>query len=77
MRLRYLITGGAGFLGINLCRHLLARNHQVRSLDIAPFKYPERAQVEAIDGDVRDRATVFEATRDIDLIVHAAAALHA
>ena len=53
------------------------RNHQVRSLDIAPFKYPERAQVEAIDGDVRDRATVFEATRDIDVIVHAAAALHA
>ena len=75
MRLRYLITGGAGFLGINLCRHLLAHNDQVRSLDIAPFQYPERSQVEMIAGDVRDRATVFEATRNIDVIVHAAAAL--
>ncbi len=26
MRLRYLIAGGAGFPGINLCRHLLAQN---------------------------------------------------
>jgi len=75
MRLRYLITGGAGFLGINLCRHLLAHNDQVRSLDIAPFKYPESSLVEVIDGDVRERSTVFEATREIDVIVHAAAAL--
>ena len=36
-----LVTGGAGFLGINLCRHLLARN-RVRSMDIADFDYPER-----------------------------------
>jgi nucleoside-diphosphate-sugar epimerase len=75
MRLRYLVSGGAGFLGINLCRHLLAQNDRVRSLDIAPFKYPERSQVEVIDGDVRDRTTVFEAMREIDVIVHAAAAL--
>lgn len=75
MRLRYLITGGAGFLGINLCRYLLAQNDQVRSLDIAPFGYPERSQVEVIDGDVRDRTTVREAVREIDVIVHAAAAL--
>ena len=38
----YLITGGAGFLGINLIRYLLERGHQVVSYDIADFDYPER-----------------------------------
>jgi len=71
----YLITGGAGFLGINLCRHLLERGARVRSLDIAPFEYPERSRVEVIDGDVRDRAAVERAMSGVDVVVHAAAAL--
>jgi nucleoside-diphosphate-sugar epimerase len=71
----YLVTGGAGFLGINLCRHLLARGQAVRSLDIAPFDYAERTQVEAVTGDVRDRATVDAAMAGVDVVVHAAAAL--
>lgn len=74
-RLRYLITGGSGFLGINLCRFLLDRGHSVRTLDIAPFDYPERAQVDAVRGDVRDADCVSAAVRDIDIVVHAAAAL--
>ncbi|PMP87083.1 MAG: epimerase, partial [Chloroflexus aggregans] len=53
---RVLITGGAGFLGINLARYLLARGYIVRSLDIAPFDYPERNQIEEHTGDIRDRA---------------------
>ena len=40
----YLITGGAGFLGINMVRYLLARGHSVVSMDIADFDYPERTQ---------------------------------
>jgi nucleoside-diphosphate-sugar epimerase len=75
MATRYLITGGAGFLGINLCRYLLARNHFVRTLDIAPFTYPERSRVDVIDGDVRLRADVERALDGIDVVVHAAAAL--
>ena len=43
-----LITGGAGFLGINLTRYLLARGYKVVSLDIADFTYPERDQITEI-----------------------------
>jgi nucleoside-diphosphate-sugar epimerase len=71
----FLITGGSGFLGINLCRYLLARGHKVRSLDIAPFDYPERSTVEAIVGDVRHRDTVERAMAGVEIVVHAAAAL--
>ena len=70
-----LITGGAGFLGINLCRFLLARGYAVRSLDIAPFEYPERTSVDAILGDVRDLAAVTQAMQGVSGVVHAAAAL--
>jgi nucleoside-diphosphate-sugar epimerase len=72
---RYLVTGGAGFLGINLCRYLLARGCRVRSIDIAPFEYPERSAVEVIDGDIRDTRAVDKAMAGIDIVVHAAAAL--
>jgi len=71
----FLITGGSGFLGINLCRHLLARGHRVRSLDIAPFDYPERSSIDSIVGDVRVRDTVTSVMRDVEVVVHAAAAL--
>lgn len=70
-----LITGGAGFLGINLVRYLLARDYAVVSLDIVPFDYPERGQITEITGDIRDRAAVDKAMEGIDLVVHTAAAL--
>lgn len=70
-----LITGGAGFLGINLCRYLLSRGYAVRSLDIASFDYPERVFVDAKFGDIRHSATLHEALQDVDFVVHAAAAL--
>lgn len=71
----YLITGGAGFLGINLVRYLLARGHQVKSLDIAPFEYPERSQITEITGDIRNRQDVDTAMQGVDIVIHTAAAL--
>ncbi len=71
----FLITGGAGFLGINLCRYLLARGHKVVTLDIADFDYPERDQISEISGDIRDRSAVERALEGIDIVVHGAAAL--
>ena len=71
----YLITGGAGFLGINLVRYLLARGHSVVSLDIADFDYPERDQITEIVGDIRNKDDVDKAMDGVDIVVHTAAAL--
>ena len=70
-----LVTGGAGFLGINLIRYLLERGIPVVSLDVAPFDYPERDSVRVLDGDIRDIDVVRAAMDGVDLVVHAAAAL--
>lgn len=72
---KYLITGGAGFLGINLVRFLLDKGHTVASLDFADFDYPERDQIVEIRGDIRDRAKVDEAMDGVNVVIHTAAAL--
>jgi len=71
----YLITGGSGFLGINLVRYLLKRGHKVRSLDLVEFDYPEKNQIEWIVGDIRDKSVVQKSMEGIDIVVHCAAAL--
>lgn len=71
----YLITGGAGFLGINMARYLMAKGHQVVSLDMAPFDYPEQKQILEVRGDIRDRAAVERAMKGVDVVIHTAAAL--
>jgi nucleoside-diphosphate-sugar epimerase len=72
---RYLITGGSGFLGINLIRYLLERGHNVVSLDSAKFDYPENIHVESVAGDIRHPNTVAMAMKDINIVIHCAAAL--
>jgi nucleoside-diphosphate-sugar epimerase len=74
--MNYLITGGAGFLGINLVRYLHSRGHNVASLDIVQFDYKDiNEKVEIITGDIRDKNIVEEAVQGRDIIVHTAAAL--
>ncbi len=73
---KILVTGGAGFLGINLCRYLVEKGYHVTSLDIAGFTYPDMAgRVEVIKGDIRNYDEVAGAMHGIDVIVHRAAAL--
>jgi nucleoside-diphosphate-sugar epimerase len=69
------ITGGAGFLGINLVRHLLAKGYKVVSYDLLPFDYPEKGQITEVTGDIRDLKKLTEAMKGSDLVVHTAAAL--
>jgi len=73
--LKILVTGGSGFLGINLIRYLLKRNYEIISLDITDFDYPEKNKIKIITGDIRNDAIVKSAMRDIDIVVHTAAAL--
>jgi len=76
--LQVTITGGSGFLGINLVRHLLALGITgITVLDIADFAYPDvRDRVRFVKGDIRDRGSVARAMPGQGgIVVHAAAAL--
>lgn len=74
--MKFLVTGGAGFLGINIVRYLLNRNHEVVSLDIAEFDYADaKDKVKVVKGDIRNESTVASVMSGIDMVVHTAAAL--
>ncbi len=73
-----LVTGGSGFLGINLIRWLLAHGaREVRSLDLVAFDYPERTHPGVVPtiGDVRDREAVRTCVQNCVAVIHCAAAL--
>lgn len=73
--MKIFVTGGSGFLGINLIRTLLAEGHAVVSYDLAPFDYPERAKITSIIGDIRDRSLLTRSMKGAAAVVHCAAAL--
>ncbi len=76
--MKYLITGGAGFIGSNIAIELLKRGEEVRILDnFATGRNinidPIRDRIDLIDGDIRDFWTVAEAVEGIDYVLHQAA----
>ncbi|RLG12858.1 MAG: NAD(P)-dependent oxidoreductase [Candidatus Nanohalarchaeota archaeon] len=72
----YLITGGSGFLGINLVRFLLRKKQNVRVLDKDIFDYPDcKEKIEKMKGDIRNSEVVEQAMKNVDIVVHCAAAL--
>lgn len=74
--MKYLVTGGAGFLGINLVRYLLDKEEEVVSLDIAEFDYEDcKDKITIVKGDIRDSELVDKTMQGIDIVVHCAAAL--
>ena len=76
--MKVLVTGGSGFLGINLIRFLRTKGvDEIRVLDIADFDYPEKSEpwLKFTKGDVRDIPVVENVTEGCDVVVHCAAAL--
>lgn len=73
--MKYLITGGSGFLGINMARYLLERGQEVVILDKDNFDYPELNKVRFVKGDVRNIDSVSRALEGVDIVIHTAAAL--
>lgn len=70
------ISGGAGFLGLHLARHLCDVGEHVRTLDLVPLDSPElESAAEEMRGDVRDPNAVSRLVRGAEVVVHAAAAL--
>jgi len=81
--MRYLVTGGAGFIGSHIVRTLLEQGADVRVLDnfstgkrenLAGLKEQfDDGRFEVYEGDLRDRAVVAQAVRDVDVVFHEAA----
>jgi nucleoside-diphosphate-sugar epimerase len=73
---KVLVTGGSGFLGINLIRHLHSKGYELVNLDIAEFDYPDmKGIIKDVRGDIRKEADVERAMEGVDFVVHCAAAL--
>jgi len=71
-----LITGGSGFLGINLCRHLHKKGFKIHVLDLVEFDYSDMAdKIKFFKGDIRNPEDVRKSMDGCGVVVHTAAAL--
>lgn len=76
----FLVTGGAGFIGSNLCEALLNKGNKVRCLDnLSTGKlenidiFTDNRNYEFIKGDIRDLTTCMKACKGVDFVLHQAA----
>ena len=79
---KILVTGGAGFIGSNLCEELVIRGHYVVCLDNFSTGHIENIQhlinnnkdsFKLIEGDIRDIETCRKALQGIEVVFHEAA----
>jgi nucleoside-diphosphate-sugar epimerase len=72
---KYLVTGGTGFIGGELARQLLDEGHEVSLLARDPSRVPAvlRSRVAIREGDIRDRACLAPALHGVDGVFHCAA----
>jgi UDP-N-acetylglucosamine 4-epimerase len=77
---RILITGGAGFIGSNLCHYFLSKGHQVVCLDnfATGHRYNlndfiNNKNFRLIEGDIRKLEDCHQAVKEVDIVLHQAA----
>jgi len=75
---RYLVTGGAGFIGSHIVERLVKEGHYVRVLDnfssgLAANLSAVKGKIDLIKGDICSLHTSLKATRKIDFVLHQAA----
>lgn len=75
---RFLVTGGAGFIGSHIAETLVKKGHFVRVLDNFCSGKKENienfiSKIELIKGDIRSLNTCIKATKHIDFVLHQAA----
>lgn len=80
--MKVLVSGGAGFIGSNLCEHLLAHDYEVVCLDNFATGKPENVfpllesyseRFKLIVGDIRNLADCRKAVEGVDYVLHEAA----
>lgn len=80
--MKVLVTGGAGFIGSNLCEHLLSQGHEVRCLDnfatgksenILPLLANYPSTFELMVGDIRRMEDCCKAVDGMEYVLHEAA----
>ena len=76
----FLVTGGAGFIGSNLCEAILNLGYKVRCLDDLSTGKQENVDIflgqenyEFIEGDIKDFDTCMKACAGVDYVLHQAA----
>ena len=76
----FLVTGGAGFIGSNLCEALLNMGYRVRCLDdLSTGKqenvdlFLDNSNYEFVKGDIKDLDTCMKACKDVDYVLNQAA----
>lgn len=76
----FLVTGGAGFIGSNLCEALLNMGYEVRCLDnLSTGKkenvdmFMDHPKYTFIEGDITDLDTCLSVCKDVDYVLHQAA----
>jgi UDP-glucose 4-epimerase len=76
--MRFLVTGGAGFIGSNIAEELVKRGYEVRILDNFTTGKMEHVKdfknkIQIVKGDIQEKKDLKKALKDIDYVFHEAA----